>query len=367
MDKFLSIIIPVYKVEAYINKCLDSCIIRKEDGEVNEELMSKIDILIINDGTPDNSAEMSREYVKKYPQYFRQIDKENGGHGSVWNLGVKEAQGKYLKFLDSDDWLQNLDLLVEKLQHTNSDLILTSTRCHCPNNEIWEQQILDMEFYKSYDTNSFDWLGNRTHNYLLHHCCCYKTEIFRQYLPGLFLEKQPYDDVVLWPAAMIGGRTIEAFDFPLYNYLMDRPGQSISVEQQMKNLWAQIKTKKHTIEFYIRHPVEVKTTKDAYIKHRLPKSFDSVYRQSVRLPYKQGKETAKEWNEWVESINPSVKTLWIKLYQALPYCIYRFAVISIEWLYPKIKKSPKADPEKYTLYRTIANTPPLCNSNTLRR
>ena len=84
MEKLLTIVIPVYKVEAYINKCLDSLII-------DPALMEKMDVLIVNDGTPDNSAEMSREYVKRFPGVFRQIDKENGGHGSVWNLGVREA------------------------------------------------------------------------------------------------------------------------------------------------------------------------------------------------------------------------------------------------------------------------------------
>ena len=76
MNKLLTIVVPVYKVEQYINKCLNSLII-------NPELMEKMDVLIINDGTPDSSAELSREYVQKYPTVFRQIDKENGGHGSV--------------------------------------------------------------------------------------------------------------------------------------------------------------------------------------------------------------------------------------------------------------------------------------------
>ena len=70
MQKLLSIIIPVYKVEPYINKCLDSLIIASE-------LMEKMDVLVINDGTPDRSAELSREYVKRFPGIFRQIDQEN--------------------------------------------------------------------------------------------------------------------------------------------------------------------------------------------------------------------------------------------------------------------------------------------------
>ena len=234
MQKLLTIVVPVYKVEQYINKCLDSLIIAPE-------LMEKMDVLIINDGTPDRSAEMSREYVNRYPDVFRQIDKENGGHGSVWNMGLKEAYGKYTRFLDSDDWLENLDLLVEKLENCDADLVITPTLCHCPHEELWKQEILDMEFGKVYDADTFDWLHNRSHgNYVFHHSCTYKTEMFRQYLP-LFLEKQPYDDVVLGVASKIGAKSLVAYDFILYHYLMDREGQSISIDVQRKNVNAKIK------------------------------------------------------------------------------------------------------------------------------
>lgn len=341
-NKLLTIIVPVYKVEAYISKCLDSLLIFHPDEHgdrvINDNLMSLLDILIINDGTPDKSADISREYVRRYPLYFRQIDKENGGHGSVWNLGVQEAYGKYIRFLDSDDWLENLEVFLNKLQNTDSDLILTQTCCHCENNETWISQILDMEFYHLYDTNTFDWLGNRTHNYLLHHSCTYKTEVFRQYLPGLFLEKQPYDDVVLWPAAMIGAKSIEAFDFPLYNYLMDRPGQSISQEVQKKNRWAKIKTDKHTIQFYETHKVQEGSSKAAYIENKLPKLYSSKYREFVRLPYREGKELLSDWDIWARNINPNRLTMWIKMYRNLPYIIYRPTCKLALWLLSKRKR-----------------------------
>ncbi len=231
MQKLLTIVVPVYKVEAYINKCLDSLVI-------DPELMEKMDVLIINDGTPDNSAIMSREYVKRYPNTFRQIDKDNGGHGSVWNLGVKEAYGKYTKFLDSDDWLENLDIMIRKLEGTDADLVITSCIAHCPGNELWKLEIKDMEFDRVYDADRFDWLGNRSHgNYIFHHCAIYKTEMFRQYLP-LFLEKQPYDDVILGAASIIGAKTLVAWDLEVYQYLMDREGQSISLEVQRRNIHA---------------------------------------------------------------------------------------------------------------------------------
>lgn len=85
MNKLLTIVIPVYKVEQYINKCLDSLIL-------SEDLMEKLEVIIVNDGTPDNSAELSREYTMRYPQTFRQIDKENGGHGSAWNVGGQRSK-----------------------------------------------------------------------------------------------------------------------------------------------------------------------------------------------------------------------------------------------------------------------------------
>lgn len=63
--KLLSIVVPVYKVEPYIGKCLDSLILD------DERLMDLLEVIIVNDGTPDRSAEMSREYVKRYPATFR--------------------------------------------------------------------------------------------------------------------------------------------------------------------------------------------------------------------------------------------------------------------------------------------------------
>ena len=315
MQKLLTIVVPVYKVEQYINKCLDSLIIASD-------LMEKMDVLVINDGTPDRSAEMSREYVNRYPGVFRQIDKENGGHGSVWNLGVKEAYGKYTRFLDSDDWLENLDLLLEKLENCDADLVITHTMCHCPNDELWKMETVDMEFGKVYDADTFDWLGNRNHgNYVFHHSCTYKTEMFRQYLP-LFLEKQPYDDVVLGAASKIGAKSLVAYDFILYHYLMDREGQSISTEVQRKNINAKIKTEKHTIRFVEEHPVEESTTKYLFFKDRLPKMYNFGYTGFFDFPYEDNRRMTKEWDAWVKENNPSMKTAIIRLYRLLPFRLY---------------------------------------------
>lgn len=320
MQKLLTIVIPVYKVEAYINKCLDSLII-------DPELMAKMDVLIINDGTPDHSAELSREYVKRFPGVFRQIDKENGGHGSVWNLGVKEAFGKYTKFLDSDDWLENLDVMIRKLEQTDADLVITSSISHCPGNELWKLEIKDMEFDRVYDADRFDWLGNHSHgNYIFHHCAIYKTEMFRRFLP-LFLEKQPYDDVVLGAAPIIGAKTLVAWDLEVYHYLMDREGQSISMEVQRKNVKAKIKVHQSTICFIETHPIlDPKSTKKAYFDVKLPKLYCYGHRTLLDiLSYKDAKRYSKEWDMWVKDRKPQMRPRWIRLYRAMPFPLYWLA------------------------------------------
>ena len=336
MQKLLTIVVPVYKVEAYINKCLDSLII-------DPELMEKMDVLIINDGTPDNSAEMSREYVKRFPGIFRQIDKENGGHGSVWNLGVKEAYGEYVKFLDSDDWLENLDIMVRKLERTDADLIITSCIAHCPGNVLWKLEIKDMEFDRVYDADRFDWLGNRSHyNYIFHHCAIYRTEMFRQYLP-LFLEKQSYDDSILGAAPIIGANTLVAWDLEVYHYLMDREGQSISQSVQMKHFGAMIKVHQSTISFIESHPIaDPASTKKAYFDVKLPKLYDYGYRAPVPLlPYKDAKRVVKDWDTWTKTQDSEQHPRWMRLYRALPFPIYWMAYkgfLKLRTAYKKIKK-----------------------------
>ena len=90
----LSIIVPVYNTSEFLASCLDSVIYPNlEDYEV----------IIVNDGSTDNSPEIAREYVEKHPGLFRLINKENGGLGDARNVGIEAATGEFLLFLDSDD------------------------------------------------------------------------------------------------------------------------------------------------------------------------------------------------------------------------------------------------------------------------
>jgi hypothetical protein len=145
--------------------------------------------------------------------------------------------------------------------------------------------------------------------------------MFRQYLP-LFLEKQPYDDVILGPASKIGAKSLVAYDFVLYHYLMDREGQSISKEAMMRNITALIKVHKSAIRFVEEHPVDKSSTKFLFFKEQLPKMYSFGYKSFFDFPYEDNKRLTKEWDKWVRESNLAMKTRFVWLYRLMPYRLY---------------------------------------------
>ena len=98
MNKYkVSIIIPVYGVEKYVSKCLESLV---------NQTLNDIEIIVVNDGTKDNSQKIIDKYVKKYPGKVKSFIKENGGQGSARNYGLKQANGDYIGYVDSDDYVE---------------------------------------------------------------------------------------------------------------------------------------------------------------------------------------------------------------------------------------------------------------------
>ena len=126
----VSVIVPVYNVEKFIDKCLNSLV---------NQTLKEIEIIVVNDGSPDNSQKIIDKYVKKYPEKVQSFIKENGGQGSARNLGIEKAKGEYISFVDSDDWL-DLDAL-EKMyslaKKDNSDIVICDMVDHYANYTIY--------------------------------------------------------------------------------------------------------------------------------------------------------------------------------------------------------------------------------------
>lgn len=113
----LSIIVPVYKTETYLKKCIDSLL--KQD-------LAEYEILLVNDGSPDQSQKIIDEYEKKYPIKIRSFLKENGGLGDARNFAIPYAKGKYLMFVDSDDAIKEncLQEIYDTMENQKLDILV---------------------------------------------------------------------------------------------------------------------------------------------------------------------------------------------------------------------------------------------------
>lgn len=111
----ISVIVPIYKVEVYINKCIDSII---------NQSYKNIEVILVDDGSPDKCGEIANSYSKKDSR-VKVIHKENGGLSDARNCGMKYATGEYVLFVDSDDWISEemIDTLVSIAIETNADIV----------------------------------------------------------------------------------------------------------------------------------------------------------------------------------------------------------------------------------------------------
>jgi glycosyltransferase involved in cell wall biosynthesis len=241
--KALSIIVPAYNVEHYIEKCLSSLV-------ENEEIIDSLDILVINDGSTDGTQAKVKKYVERYPNSIRLINKKNGGHGSGINKGIELMQGKYFKVLDSDDWFDNKGLcrLVKLIESgINYDMILS------PYYEIWENKTSPISvwynIFKDKSEVTFDDL-NRNKLTASLQVITLKSRIFQENISRKIDEKISYDDVeyYLFPIPYI--ESCYYINEYIYNYRLGLDTQSVNsdVFQRRRNM--HYKVIETLIEYY---------------------------------------------------------------------------------------------------------------------
>lgn len=198
----LSIIIPVYNVEKYLEKCLKS---------VFKNLPIKTEVIIINDGSPDNSEEMIKKYIKKHKE-IKYIKKDNGGLSSVKNVGLKEAKGKYIIFLDSDDYVSSnmYSTMLKKIIDTDADLVYCDVLMIYENNTV--------QYVKMQNTNYSEPLMQILDNNLM--AASWNKIVKRKLYDNLeFPEGLNNEDVAVSPQLFLKAKKIEYIPSPFYKYV----------------------------------------------------------------------------------------------------------------------------------------------------
>lgn len=302
MEKLLTITVPTYNVEKYLRQCLESFCIGEESR--------LLEVLIINDGSTDSSPEIAAEYEKKYPELFRLITKENGGHGSAINRGIAEAKGKYFKVVDSDDWVDKeaMKKLLEQLESGDSDLVYTNyyqVDDRTGKRKVeFERPFPQVEYNREYHFEEI-----KSSFFLKMHGYNIKTDILRQ-IPHID-EHCFYVDMeyVLFPVPNI--ETITFLDEFVYQYRVGLPNQSMNIQKMKRNARNYDRVLDRLFQYYEECRNQITQEKKAYMEHVLGRMVASRMKIYLSQPY--GKSSRSE----MENFDKMVKERYPAVYNAV--------------------------------------------------
>ena len=255
--KLLSVAIPCYNSAAYMRKCIESLL---PGGE-------EVEILIVNDGSVDETPEIALEYVKKYPNIVRLINQENGGHGSAVNTGIREAKGLYFKVVDSDDWVKEEAYreILEVLHHyAGGREVLDMLISNFVYEKEGEKRGKVMRYRHALPKNElFTWKDVRHFmkgQYILMHSVIFRTKLLKEC--GLQLpEKTFYVDNIYVFEPLLWVENIYYLDVNFYRYYIGREGQSVNEDVMISRIDQQIKVNKLMFDYYHEHLAEIRMEK----------------------------------------------------------------------------------------------------------
>lgn len=226
MNKTLSIVVPTYNMEKYLTRALDSV--------CSSSYINDIEVIVVNDGSKDRSSEIAHSFQDKYADSIIVIDKANGNYGSCINAALKVATGKYIKILDSDDYLDTngLNILMSTLTTKDVDLVI--------NNYIKEYtsgKTINYEYDLPHNTilRFADVCETKAIYDLLLPSITYKTKIFSD-LNYHQTEGISYTDTEWCFSPMTQVHTLIAIDACVYRYQLGREGQTMDPTVYSKSI-----------------------------------------------------------------------------------------------------------------------------------
>ena len=235
-NKLLSIAVPAYNSAAFMHTCLDTLICAG----------SRVEVLVVNDGSKDNTLAVAKKYAANYPDIVVSIDQENRGWGGAINHAVQMARGEYFYIVDSDDWVDSEQLnhvldRIENLECRGARVDMHVVNyiynhvCDNTQHTIHCRKLIPREQIVEWDDLNLA----KIDQYLMIHNMIYRTSIIRE--SGLELpEHMSYMDSLFMLRPLRYVKTLYYHDSDLYLYTIGREGQSIDVEVLKKHIDEQI-------------------------------------------------------------------------------------------------------------------------------
>lgn len=242
--KTISFVVPCYNSQDYMAKCIDSILVCGDD----------IEVLIVDDGSTDDTAKIADQYEADHPGIVRAIHQKNAGHGGALNKGLENATGLYFKVVDSDDWLD------EQAAHELMDYLRTQRDVPDPTDmvlvnyvyeKVYENKSQPMNYHGIVPVGEKITWAEVGHfdpsSYILMHSVVYRTQLLKDI--GLKLPEHTFyvDNIFVYePLPYV--KSIFYLDVDLYRYFIGREGQSVQESTMMNRMDQQLRVTKIMID-----------------------------------------------------------------------------------------------------------------------
>ena len=293
-----------------MEKCVDSLLAGGED----------VEIIIVNDGSKDETAEIADRYASKYPSIVKAIHKENGGHGSAVNTGIENATGIYFKVVDSDDWVKEepyMQILETLRSLTGGEKVLDMLVSNFVYEKVGEKRRKVMRYKHALPVNEmFTWSDVKHFHkgqYMLMHSVIFRTKLLKEC--GIRLPEHTFyvDNIYVFePLPYV--KNMYYLDVNFYRYYIGRADQSVNESVMIGRIDQQIKVNKIMIDYMASNRNKIASNKKLY--HYMISYLDIITTvSSIMLIRSDTKENLKKKDELWDYLK---KKDWL-LYRKLRY------------------------------------------------
>lgn len=293
----LSVAVPSYNIERFLSRCLDSFCI--------PQLSGLLEVLVVDDGSPDRGAHIAQQYEKKCPGIFRLIRQNNGGHGSVINTALKNARGKYFRVVDGDDWV-NRDALVQlisALKRLDCDLFIDQkTLVHprsgakvvqAPAPGVRPNHIMPFDRCDSVALCDY---------FMIHNITARRSMLMDHRLK--LLEKVYYEDYEFALKSSAWAQNVCFLTLQLYCYQLGEDEQSVSPKNYVRNYEHHLMVVRECLRFSQEFPPG--HPRSAYVHHKIKLLLNTHY--NIALIYNkdrlQGRLQARQFTRFLQNEYP---------------------------------------------------------------
>ena len=296
---------PCYNVARYLERGLASF----DDAR----LEGKVELIVVNDGSTDDTARIARDFAARRPAVFRLVEKENGGHGSAVNAGLAQARGTYFRIVDGDDWVDTDELvrLAEFLSRASTDLVVdvktevdmtTSKKSVFPQPAELPQGVpCDLESVCMLDAFA---------PHVMIHTLTARTSYLRS-IDLRLLEKTFYEDLEYVVKATLDASDVTFADMRVYQYLVGNAGQSVADEGYVRRWDDHTRVCEELLSLLSHRGLTLSPVRLAYLRRRCSLLSNTHYNIALIFDKdrKRGMRRARAYRAMLRAEHPDVARL----------------------------------------------------------